>query len=542
MMKYLITLFFALSFPVILKAQPPGKFSFQKIIRNSNNELLSNTTVGLKIDIVQGSENGNTVYTEVHTATTNKNGLASITIGSGENQPENLILENIDWSSGPFFIKTEIDPTGGTGYAISETIQILSLPYALHAKTTESVIGVIPETDPIYEASVASEIKKTDTSYWNQKQNVVTAGRGIKITGNVIHIDDNYFTGDTTKAVDQLGEGIAAMFPGDEGIENHKSVVFTENFEAETLEGILKRWTWNQGGKDHRLSLDTIIGPEGTPGNKCLKMNILNGTGGDGSDLRKILDKGHEQLFLRFYVKFADDYGYNHHFTSLSGEINPTLWPVGGAGQKPTDRFGSTIDQLPKNINLTGPDHTPPGYWMLYSYWPEMRSWQTVEGEPDGRPNAYYGNNFMPYKPVPVKRGEWQCIEIMIRLNSAPDKADGAHAFWIDGELAGHWDPREENPVKGYWIRENFRHNPDHADAQPFEGFKWRTLEDPEQFEQLKINIIRLQNYVSNTSWENAEKYAKENPNFNINLEEATVWKDHIVVATEYIGPMAPKK
>ena len=73
MMKYLIALFFILSLPIILKAQPPEKFSFQKIIRN-NNELISNTAIGLKIDIVQGSENGSIVYSEIHTATTNKNG------------------------------------------------------------------------------------------------------------------------------------------------------------------------------------------------------------------------------------------------------------------------------------------------------------------------------------------------------------------------------------------------------------------------------------------------------------------------------------
>jgi hypothetical protein len=57
----------------------------------------------------------------------------------------------------------------------------------------------------------------------------------------------------------------------------------------------------------------------------------------------------------------------------------------------------------------------------------------------------------------------------------------------------------------------------------------------------MKINIIRIQNYVSGTSWEQAEKYSKEYPEFNINLREATVWKDNIVVATEYIGPMEPK-
>jgi hypothetical protein len=191
-------------------------------------------------------------------------------------------------------------------------------------------------------------------------------------------------------------------------------------------------------------------------------------------------------------------------------------------------------------MNITGPDHTPPGYWFFYSYWPEMRSWQSPDGSPDGRPNPYYGNNFMPNEPVAAKRGEWQCVEIMIRMNSAPDKEDGAHAFWIDGELIGHWDTLEKNPVEGYWIREKFRTNPEYKDAKPFPGIKWRSFDDEEKFERFKINVINLQNYVSGTSWKRADKYAVEHPDFDINLQEATVWKDNIVVATKYIGPMAP--
>jgi hypothetical protein len=333
-----------------------------------------------------------------------------------------------------------------------------------------------------------------------------------------------------------IQKGIAAQYPGDEGIEKHQSVVFTENFEGGTFNTVLENWTWNQGADDHRLSLDAVSGPKGSTGSKSLKMTILRNKGGSGSDLRKIFEEGYEQLFFRFYVKFADDYGFNHHFTSMSGDLNPTPWSKGRAGLKPEEHFSSTIDQLTGNVNKTGPDHSPPGYWAFYSYWSEMKSWQSPEGVPDGRPNPYYGNVFMPNEPVAAKRGEWQCVEIMIRLNSAPGKKDGSHAFWIDGKLAGSWDLEEKNPAKGYWMREVFRHDPDHKDAKTFPGIDWRS--NPDHFDKLKINIIRLQNYVSDTSWGKAEKYAAEHPDFKINLEEATVWKDHIVVATEYIGPI----
>ncbi|MBT6030298.1 MAG: DUF1566 domain-containing protein, partial [Crocinitomicaceae bacterium] len=57
----------------------------------------------------------------------------------------------IDWSAGPYFIMTETDPTGGTNYTITGTSQLMSVPYALHAKTAESITGGgSGSTDPFY--------------------------------------------------------------------------------------------------------------------------------------------------------------------------------------------------------------------------------------------------------------------------------------------------------------------------------------------------------------------------------------------------------
>lgn len=116
-------------------AQSPEKMSYQSVVRNSANALLVNTQVGMRISILQGSAEGSQVYTETQTPTTNANGLLSIEIGGGTG------FAAINWANGPYFIKTEIDPTGGTNYTISGTTQLLSVPYALHAKTAETVIG-----------------------------------------------------------------------------------------------------------------------------------------------------------------------------------------------------------------------------------------------------------------------------------------------------------------------------------------------------------------------------------------------------------------
>ncbi len=40
-------------------------------------------------------------------------------------------------------MKTEIDPLGNFNYTISGTSELLSVPFALHAKTAESVTNLI---------------------------------------------------------------------------------------------------------------------------------------------------------------------------------------------------------------------------------------------------------------------------------------------------------------------------------------------------------------------------------------------------------------
>ena len=142
-MKHLLTAFTVLFFSTVLVAAPPPvpqKISYQAVLRNSSNELLANKTVGMKISIIYNTPTGTVVYAETQTPTTNDNGLISIAIGTG------TIIEgsfsHIEWTQGPHFIKTEIDPAGGTSYSITSTSELLSVPYAItamYAKNVETI-------------------------------------------------------------------------------------------------------------------------------------------------------------------------------------------------------------------------------------------------------------------------------------------------------------------------------------------------------------------------------------------------------------------
>ena len=134
-MKNLYTLLILLFLSLSIYAQSPEKMSYQAVVRDANNTLLANKTIGMQISIIQSTISGTAVYTESHSVDANSNGLVSLEIGTGSTLG-NFSL--IDWSAGPYFIKTETDPTGGSNYTIIGTSQLMSVPFALYAKTSRS--------------------------------------------------------------------------------------------------------------------------------------------------------------------------------------------------------------------------------------------------------------------------------------------------------------------------------------------------------------------------------------------------------------------
>ncbi len=136
MKKALLPLLFYFMGLGIMFAQAPDRISYQAVIRNGSNALVQNQTVGMRISLLQGSAGGTAVYVETQSSATNGNGLVSIEIGGGT--AVSGTLPGINWANGPFFIKTETDPSGGTAYSISSVTQLLSVPYALYAKNAGS--------------------------------------------------------------------------------------------------------------------------------------------------------------------------------------------------------------------------------------------------------------------------------------------------------------------------------------------------------------------------------------------------------------------
>jgi hypothetical protein len=235
--------------PKQLNAQAPQKMSYQAVIRDNNNALIMSTTVGMQISILQESSMGTIVYSETQNPTSNNNGLVSLEIGTGT-----IIsgtFSEIDWANGPFFIKTESDPSGGNNYTITGTSQLLSVPYALYAKTSgnndswllngnggsvsnSNFIGTI--TDVPFNIKVFNQkAGKIDNILYNTfygflSGNSNTTGKWNTAVGNIALRDnttgnDNTAIGDETLTFNTSGNqntalGEGTLFKNTEGNDN----------------------------------------------------------------------------------------------------------------------------------------------------------------------------------------------------------------------------------------------------------------------------------------------------------------------------------
>ncbi len=298
---------------------------------------------------------------------------------------------------------------------------------------------------------------------------------------------------------------LSEQYPNDEGISKDERVIIASDFESGidvplkiARKGVLAL-------QDDKIAFS---------GKGCVQITATKNVD-QGGDVKIQWDKGVDTCFMRVYLRFDKDTLMPHHFINLSGFNDTYQYRWGGsAGLRPLGGQNgkvSTTLEPPKGEN---------GEWKFYSYWHEMRSWQTPEGTSDGRKSAYYGNVFAMEDSPAIVRDEWICCEMMIKLNS-PNAYDGEQAFWINGKKIGHW---KNGSPDGTWLRENFRTFTNwNTDPKPFEGFNWRTDN------ALQINHATLQWYLSNNqSWP------------KMKVDKNIVYFDNLVIATEYIGPMVP--
>jgi hypothetical protein len=178
---------------------PPQAFNYSAVARNSVGVPISNSTIGIQISILKTTAIGAVQYSENHFINTDAFGLFNLIVGTGAIQQGSMGA--INWSSDNFFMKVGMDANGGTNFLTMGTTQLLSVPYALHAKTADSVTngagavyiqagnnvsisGTGTSADPYI-------VNSTATSSSNLLAPTVTTNSATNVTSNSVFLNAN---------------------------------------------------------------------------------------------------------------------------------------------------------------------------------------------------------------------------------------------------------------------------------------------------------------------------------------------------------------
>jgi hypothetical protein len=292
------------------------------------------------------------------------------------------------------------------------------------------------------------------------------------------------------------GNGIAACYGGDAGIDRDAAVVFADGFES-TPVGPLppgyrvsdeKAWDNSWGG----VITDA---PENVHGSgRSLEMTLERpGPRPAGAGIQKHLDEGCETLFLRYYARFASENDLWHGGAHNGGNIDAHASgvPLGCPGVRAngSNKYTAVLDTYRSEAEIPSPGHT-----VIYCYHMDQggrwgdQFYPAGHVLPAGRGSAIFGEDFQPRPDFVPQQGVWHCYELMVRANT-PGRRDGRIAFWVDGHVRGD-----------------------------FPNLRLRNVST------LKANHFTLGIYT-------------HNPRVKHNV---TMWYDDVVAATSYIGPKVP--
>jgi len=135
----LSTLCFLLLTLVVNAQTPPNAFNYSAVARNAAGQPIATTTIGIQVTILKTSPTGASQYSENHFVNTDAYGLFNLVIGAGAVQSGSMAT--IDWSNDNYYLKVGMDAAGGTNFLTMGTTQLLSVPYALYAKSAGTVSG-----------------------------------------------------------------------------------------------------------------------------------------------------------------------------------------------------------------------------------------------------------------------------------------------------------------------------------------------------------------------------------------------------------------
>lgn len=184
-MKKILTLLLLVVVAITVNAQtPPEAFNYSAVARDANSNPIANSTIGIQISIKIGSPTGNTVYQENHFVNTDDFGLFNLVVGGGSILSGTIA--DIDWSLDDYYLQVGMDSNGGTNFLNMGSTQLLSVPYALYAKSAGGIqiTSISNDGDTLYLSDGQTFVSNSGGQNGNLVLPTVTTSVPTDITSN----------------------------------------------------------------------------------------------------------------------------------------------------------------------------------------------------------------------------------------------------------------------------------------------------------------------------------------------------------------------
>jgi YD repeat-containing protein len=230
MKKFYAILCLAIASLTQLQAQAPQGFNYQATVRNSSGDLIVNTNVYFKFNVIQGSQTAVPIFTETHYVPTDDLGQVNLVIGEGT--ANTGVFSELDWSLGSYYLGIELNT--GSGYVAMGTTQLLSVPYAMYAESSGSSSSGFPSGGT--EGQVLSIIDGVPT-WTNSSSGFPTGGT----EGQVLSIVNGVPTWTDVSGSNNPSDGplVLSIVSTDSGDSNYVSTD-TYTYDENKLESLTK--------------------------------------------------------------------------------------------------------------------------------------------------------------------------------------------------------------------------------------------------------------------------------------------------------------
>jgi hypothetical protein len=117
----------------------PLLFNYQSVIRDTDGNPIKNDAVDVRIAVREDGVTGTIVYNEEHSLTSSEYGVLSLQVGGGT-----LItgdMATITWGDHEYYLEVSLDAAQSGTFTSLSTTQLLSVPYALHARSADFITG-----------------------------------------------------------------------------------------------------------------------------------------------------------------------------------------------------------------------------------------------------------------------------------------------------------------------------------------------------------------------------------------------------------------